>query len=182
MLVCLFSSADLLEGNLSVFVGPSSVSSSYLYLNGALGVVPQQVLGQSVTDFFIEHILTEAQLSRAVLRAKTNAQSVSHCALPLYRLKGTPCTVHSKQIDLSKISRCPPPSSIFTGRLETLENMRSQFLSTEERQIVVLHGHAGAGKSQLAYKFIHSHYYGRGYCSQYVGSVHPFYIKWTYQL
>jgi hypothetical protein len=54
-----------------------------------------------------------------------------------------------------KLKVCPPPSIIFTGREDVLTQMRSYFATgLGKRHIFVLHGLGGAGKSQIAFKFI----------------------------
>ncbi|KAF8602169.1 FabD/lysophospholipase-like protein, partial [Ceratobasidium sp. AG-I] len=65
----------------------------------------------------------------------------------------------------SRIGRCPPPSRVFTGREDILELMRSYFFeaSLMERRLFVLCGLGGAGKTQLALKFMQTHR------NQYVG-------------
>lgn len=57
------------------------------------------------------------------------------------------------------IGRCPPPSQTFTGRNDILDHMREYFFSTArtDRRLFVLCGLGGAGKTQLALKFIHTH-------------------------
>ncbi|THH16169.1 hypothetical protein EW146_g4419 [Bondarzewia mesenterica] len=51
--------------------------------------------------------------------------------------------------------RCPPPSDIFTGRADILSRMHNLFAAESNRQrVYVLYGLGGAGKSQLAYKFV----------------------------
>ncbi|KAF8594058.1 FabD/lysophospholipase-like protein [Ceratobasidium sp. AG-I] len=59
----------------------------------------------------------------------------------------------------SRIGRCPPPSRVFTGREDILEQMQSYFFDTSpmERRLFVLCGLGGAGKTQLALKFIQIH-------------------------
>ncbi|KAF8598148.1 hypothetical protein BDV93DRAFT_526951 [Ceratobasidium sp. AG-I] len=59
----------------------------------------------------------------------------------------------------SRIGRCPPPSHTFTGREDILERMRSYFFdaSPAERRLFVLCGLGGAGKTQLALKFVDTH-------------------------
>ncbi|KAJ7667300.1 acyl transferase/acyl hydrolase/lysophospholipase [Mycena rosella] len=51
---------------------------------------------------------------------------------------------------------CPPPTVWFTGRADLLDEM-SQYFKTDlgQRHIFLLHGLGGAGKSQIAFKFIH---------------------------
>ncbi|KAF8603745.1 TPR-like protein, partial [Ceratobasidium sp. AG-I] len=59
----------------------------------------------------------------------------------------------------SRIGRCPPPSHTFTGRGDILERMRSYFFDPPptERRLFVLCGLGGAGKTQLALKFVDMH-------------------------
>ncbi|KAJ7478791.1 P-loop containing nucleoside triphosphate hydrolase protein [Mycena galericulata] len=53
------------------------------------------------------------------------------------------------------VNHCPPPSRIFHGRQDILGKMRHFFTSNMETQhIYVLHGLGGAGKTQIALKFI----------------------------
>lgn len=56
----------------------------------------------------------------------------------------------------SILGQYPPPSRSFTGREDILEQMRSYFLegSPLERRLFVLCGLGGAGKTQLALKFV----------------------------
>jgi len=50
---------------------------------------------------------------------------------------------------------CPSPVASFIGQKDILDKMRSYFNSESMCQrIFVLHGLGGAGKSQLAFKFI----------------------------
>ncbi|KAJ7033019.1 acyl transferase/acyl hydrolase/lysophospholipase [Mycena alexandri] len=53
--------------------------------------------------------------------------------------------------------RCPPPVLSFTGRNDILQKMHSYFDHDpgSAQHIFVLHGLGGAGKSQLAFKFVH---------------------------
>ncbi|KAF7342654.1 FabD/lysophospholipase-like protein [Mycena sanguinolenta] len=51
--------------------------------------------------------------------------------------------------------RCPPPSRIFQGRRDILDQMHDFFTSnTGVQKIFLLHGLGGAGKTQIALKFI----------------------------
>src|ERR1700722_2273572 len=51
--------------------------------------------------------------------------------------------------------RCPPPSPVFTGRQDILSKMRKYFSTNSgKRHVFVLHGLGGAGKSQIAFKFV----------------------------
>ncbi|KAJ7121115.1 P-loop containing nucleoside triphosphate hydrolase protein, partial [Mycena epipterygia] len=52
---------------------------------------------------------------------------------------------------------CPPPSRIFHGRQIILERMHHYFMQDLEKQhVFLLHGLEGAGKTQIALKFIQS--------------------------
>ncbi|KAJ7720419.1 P-loop containing nucleoside triphosphate hydrolase protein [Mycena metata] len=51
-------------------------------------------------------------------------------------------------------SHCPPPSRIFCGRQDILNNMHQFFSDIGTQHIYVLHGLGGAGKTQIALKFI----------------------------
>ncbi|KAJ6548787.1 P-loop containing nucleoside triphosphate hydrolase protein [Mycena capillaripes] len=54
------------------------------------------------------------------------------------------------------LNNCPPPSRIFHGRKTILDKMHLFFApDLEKQQIYVLHGLGGAGKTQIALKFIH---------------------------
>ena len=49
---------------------------------------------------------------------------------------------------------CPPPTSVFTGRRDILDQIHACFSDVGKRCVVVLYGLGGAGKSQIAFKFI----------------------------
>ncbi|KAJ7714856.1 P-loop containing nucleoside triphosphate hydrolase protein [Mycena metata] len=51
-------------------------------------------------------------------------------------------------------SHCPPPSRIFCGRGDILEKMQNFFSDPGSQHIYVLYGLGGAGKTQIALKFI----------------------------
>ncbi|KAJ7716785.1 hypothetical protein B0H16DRAFT_1701222 [Mycena metata] len=56
---------------------------------------------------------------------------------------------------VENINNCPPPSRIFQGRQAILDKMHQFFDTDSENQhIYVLHGLGGAGKTQIALKFI----------------------------
>ncbi|KAJ7101185.1 acyl transferase/acyl hydrolase/lysophospholipase [Mycena epipterygia] len=56
---------------------------------------------------------------------------------------------------LKHINNCSPPSRIFQGRQTILHQMQTFFTQTVGKQIIfVLHGLGGAGKTQIALKFI----------------------------
>ncbi|KAJ6533785.1 hypothetical protein DFH09DRAFT_1284374 [Mycena vulgaris] len=53
------------------------------------------------------------------------------------------------------ITKCPPPSRIFHGRQHVLDKMHQFFkLDLNKQHIFLLHGLGGAGKTQIALKFI----------------------------
>ncbi|KAJ7041785.1 P-loop containing nucleoside triphosphate hydrolase protein [Mycena alexandri] len=53
------------------------------------------------------------------------------------------------------INNCPPPSRIFQGRQTILDKMHQFFTMDSGKQLIyVLHGLGGAGKTQIALKFI----------------------------
>ncbi|KAJ7020652.1 P-loop containing nucleoside triphosphate hydrolase protein [Mycena alexandri] len=53
------------------------------------------------------------------------------------------------------INNCPPPSRIFQGRQTILDKMHQFFNAASGRQLIyVLHGLGGAGKTQIALKYI----------------------------
>jgi hypothetical protein len=62
-----------------------------------------------------------------------------------------PSNIQASQI----VIQCPPPSRIFEGRKDILARMHHFFTSKMGRQLIyVLHGLGGAGKTQIALKFI----------------------------
>ena len=53
------------------------------------------------------------------------------------------------------LKRCPPPTPFFTGRKDILSQMHAYFSANlGKRHVFVLHGLGGAGKSQIAFKFV----------------------------
>jgi len=53
------------------------------------------------------------------------------------------------------LKRCPPPTPFFTGRKDILSQMHTYFSENfGKRHVFVLHGLGGAGKSQIAFKFV----------------------------
>jgi len=68
--------------------------------------------------------------------------------------------------DIPERKLCPPPVASFLGRKDILDKMRIYFDSERTHQrIFVLHGLGGAGKSQLAFKFIEESKLGQRYAS-----------------
>ncbi|KAG8776165.1 hypothetical protein FRC12_001062 [Ceratobasidium sp. 428] len=56
------------------------------------------------------------------------------------------------------ITSCPPSSGWFTGRIAELNQMEACLADgSEERRVFVLHGLGGAGKTQLALRFVELH-------------------------
>ena len=59
------------------------------------------------------------------------------------------------------LKTCPPPTPVFIGRQEIISQMHTYFSSDiGKRHIFVLYGLGGAGKSQIAYKFIDESQFG----------------------
>ena len=53
------------------------------------------------------------------------------------------------------LKHCPPPVEAFTGRQDVLGQMRDFFFDgSRKRHVFVLHGLGGAGKTQIALKFV----------------------------
>ncbi|KAJ7441903.1 P-loop containing nucleoside triphosphate hydrolase protein [Mycena galericulata] len=58
-------------------------------------------------------------------------------------------------LPVQSINNCPPPSRIFQGRQAILDKMHKYFdQDTDDQHIFLLHGLGGAGKTQIALKFI----------------------------
>ncbi|KAF8185237.1 P-loop containing nucleoside triphosphate hydrolase protein [Mycena galopus ATCC 62051] len=56
---------------------------------------------------------------------------------------------------IENVNNCPPPSRMFCGRQDIMNQMTEYFgQRLEKQQIFLLHGLGGAGKSQIALKFI----------------------------
>ena len=54
-----------------------------------------------------------------------------------------------------RLKQCPPPVDAFTGRQDVLSQMREFFFNGSQKQhVFVLYGLGGAGKTQIALKFI----------------------------
>ena len=67
----------------------------------------------------------------------------------------SPGPVHEPTQRQTERKLCPPPVTSFIGRNDILNKMCTYFDSDSMSQhIFVLYGLGGAGKSQLAYKFI----------------------------
>ncbi|KAJ7713476.1 hypothetical protein B0H16DRAFT_1702432 [Mycena metata] len=82
----------------------------------------------------------------------TTAQLIAH---NLQATVATDQTLRLQNVRASQIaSHCPPPSRIFCGRQDILEKMQHFFSDTGIQHIYVLYGLGGAGKTQIALKFI----------------------------
>ena len=79
---------------------------------------------------------------------------VDHDLTQLVRKGGNvpfPCGRHSNP------RSCPPPTHVFTGRQDILTKMREYFFNDLGKQhVFVLYGLGGAGKSQIAFKFVNA--------------------------
>ncbi|KAJ7724094.1 hypothetical protein B0H16DRAFT_328102 [Mycena metata] len=75
-----------------------------------------------------------------------------------HNLQATVATDQASQVRNLRASQtashCPPPSRIFCGRQEILTKMHQSFSDTGIQHTYVLHGLGGAGKTQIALKFI----------------------------
>ncbi|KAJ7736119.1 hypothetical protein B0H16DRAFT_1764389 [Mycena metata] len=82
----------------------------------------------------------------------TTSQLIAH---NLQAIVATDPALWLQNLRASQIaSHCPPPSRIFCGRQEILKKMHHFFSDTGIRHTYVLHGLGGAGKTQIALKFI----------------------------
>ncbi|KAF8596373.1 FabD/lysophospholipase-like protein [Ceratobasidium sp. AG-I] len=90
------------------------------------------------------------------LRMQAAATAMISGASTVKLLRGN---LHAVQQSSLRIGRYPPPSQTFTGREDVLNQMDSYFSKGAllERRLFVLHGLGGAGKTQLALKFVHTH-------------------------
>ncbi|KAJ7721639.1 P-loop containing nucleoside triphosphate hydrolase protein [Mycena metata] len=75
-----------------------------------------------------------------------------------HNLQATVATDQASQLQNLRASQiashCPPPSKIFCGRREILNKMHHFFSDARIQHTYVLHGLGGAGKTQIALKFI----------------------------
>ncbi|KAJ7724142.1 P-loop containing nucleoside triphosphate hydrolase protein [Mycena metata] len=82
----------------------------------------------------------------------TTSQLIAH------NLQATVATDQASQLQNLRASQmashCPPHSRIFCGRQEILTKMHQSFSDTGIQHTYVLHGLGGAGKTQIALKFI----------------------------
>ncbi|KAJ7678381.1 hypothetical protein B0H17DRAFT_109612 [Mycena rosella] len=68
--------------------------------------------------------------------------------------KALPIGPPSNAIAASNINSCPLASKIFHGRESILATMVKYYADTRKQQIFLLHGLGGAGKTQIALKFV----------------------------
>ncbi|KAJ6506482.1 hypothetical protein DFH09DRAFT_1289119 [Mycena vulgaris] len=88
--------------------------------------------------------------SNFVLMAAIDTNLLVHKAFSTGRLLDS-----SAAIVTQTITKCPPPSRIFHGRQNVLDKMHKFFEQDLDKQhIYLLHGLGGAGKTQIALKFI----------------------------
>ncbi|KAG8724973.1 hypothetical protein FRC12_024249, partial [Ceratobasidium sp. 428] len=80
-------------------------------------------------------------------------------------IKTRQCVVATEDIDgqlqgstsrpVAPVKLCPPPSPVFTGREQEIQQITSCFFDgSTGRKVFVLHGLGGAGKTQIALRFI----------------------------
>ncbi|KAJ7765199.1 hypothetical protein B0H16DRAFT_1454378 [Mycena metata] len=82
----------------------------------------------------------------------TTSQLIAH---NLQATVATDQALQLRNVRASQIaSHCPPPSRIFCGRQDILEKMQNFFCDPGSQHIYVLYGLGGAGKTQIALKFI----------------------------
>ncbi|KAJ7713487.1 hypothetical protein B0H16DRAFT_1702440 [Mycena metata] len=82
----------------------------------------------------------------------TTSQLITH---NLQATVATDPALQLRNVRASQIaSHCPPPSRIFCGRQQILNKMHHFFSDPGSQHIYVLHGLGGAGKTQIALKFI----------------------------
>ncbi|KAJ6484273.1 hypothetical protein DFH09DRAFT_1291826 [Mycena vulgaris] len=88
--------------------------------------------------------------SNFVLMAAIDTNLLVHKAFSTGRLLDSSAAIVTRTI-----TRCPPPSRIFHGRQNILDKMHKFFEQDFDKQhIYLLHGLGGAGKTQIALKFI----------------------------
>ncbi|KAJ7704675.1 hypothetical protein B0H16DRAFT_710753 [Mycena metata] len=83
---------------------------------------------------------------------------ITTSTLIAHNLQATVGTEQALQLQNTWVSQitshCPPPSRIFCGRQDILDKMHHFFSDTGGQHIYVLYGLGGAGKTQIALKFI----------------------------
>ncbi|KAF8596369.1 FabD/lysophospholipase-like protein [Ceratobasidium sp. AG-I] len=101
------------------------------------------------TETYLKDAVVTANMDRAVRSTEGKGEAVIAIERGI-QLPSQP---------IFRVGRCPPPSRAFTGREDILNQMDHYFSSpgSLERRLFVLHGLGGAGKTQLALKFVQSH-------------------------
>ncbi|KAG9114449.1 hypothetical protein FRC07_007645, partial [Ceratobasidium sp. 392] len=100
--------------------------------------------------------------ARAYLRLVETSGRLNDAAKAIRDRK---CVVATENIDgqlqmpspqlVTLVKTCPPPSPVFTGREDEIQQITScLFDGTVARKVFVLHGLGGAGKTQIALRFI----------------------------
>ncbi|KAJ7064227.1 P-loop containing nucleoside triphosphate hydrolase protein, partial [Mycena amicta] len=78
------------------------------------------------------------------------------CKVSISNLQQLPVLTQGCLDEVQMNRSCPPPSKFFQGRKDILLQLERLFQPTEqkEQKVVLLHGLGGAGKTQIALKFI----------------------------
>ncbi|KAJ6463168.1 hypothetical protein DFH09DRAFT_1295881 [Mycena vulgaris] len=107
-------------------------------------------LGSTADEIAVYQMRIQKLQSNFMLMAAIDTNLQVHKAFlkgKLPDLASTPAT--------QTVTRCPPPSRIFHGRQKILDKMHHFFKQVSDKQhIFLLHGLGGAGKTQIALKFI----------------------------
>ncbi|KAF8594217.1 FabD lysophospholipase-like protein, partial [Ceratobasidium sp. AG-I] len=104
---------------------------------------------QAHTRQYLQDALVNSRMQDAVMAIAAGVGT-------LIALDLTEGNIQSLEPTASRVGRYPPPSRAFIGREDILNQMDSYFSGTGslERRLFVLYGLGGAGKTQLALKFI----------------------------
>ncbi|KAJ7053563.1 hypothetical protein C8F01DRAFT_1064710 [Mycena amicta] len=122
----------------------------------------EALLRQSGISYVLNEDLREsAKRQSADTLLDSEAQAPRHTN-PEQRVTSTLGALHNLgnenliQDQLLFIRNCPPPSKFFQGRQDVLSQLDTWFqpAQQEEQIVVLLHGLGGAGKTQIALKFI----------------------------
>ena len=95
----------------------------------------------------------DVNVAQTVVKVTQIGSDVAHIRTALDKASITPATIPTT------LSSLPPPSIIFTGREDVLSKMKSYFSPStasglSQQHIFVLYGMGGAGKTQIALKFV----------------------------
>ena len=102
------------------------------------------------------HVIIPLQFTRLIsidVNVTQIGSDVAHIRTTLDKASITPAIIPTT------LSSLPPPSTIFTGREDVLSKMKSYFSPStasgqSQQHIFVLYGMGGAGKTQIALKFV----------------------------